>query len=50
LVKSCNKVALADAIGCGLEKEWDVMKTLERSKKFPLEDISKILANLYSEI
>jgi glycosyltransferase involved in cell wall biosynthesis len=50
LVESCNEVALTDAIECGLDKKWDVMKILEQSKKFSLEHVSKALANLYSEI
>lgn len=50
LVESCNEVALADAIECGLDKKWDVNKILEQSKKFSLANVSKILANLYSKI
>lgn len=50
LVEACNEVALADAIECGLDKKWEGGKIVEYSKKFSLANVSKILANLYSEI
>lgn len=50
LIEASNDVALADAIEYALDKKWDREKIVEYSKKFSIEQVSKILANHYAEI
>jgi len=50
LVESKKSEKLANVLNKALEKEWNIQKIVEYSKKFTLEEISKKILNTYKKV